>query len=1056
MTTFAQGRHNLGAFVVYLCGIEVPVGSIQAQFSIGGQDPTLLITLAPDIYITRFGAQDRVDVQVFYLDRIYDSKNPKFCLLFDGVITGWSFQRDLAGVSVMLTAKGTFSALRSLIAHYLSDVNDVVSAMVKQPTGTDAQVISAVPFPWNFILSFSEFDNSEGGFTQVVKRPFDFFYNFMRLVLGGKSSTEFGSIPSAYFYSKYAYRTSLHKRIVASPLIEESFMLDADLNIIPQFPIFEAVQTNIILSALSNAAQNAGVNAPILDTILLLLQHMYFELLFVPAPSFVYINHKTDFPQFDSDRIYIWSDEISLPGKIQPDNPNDDKKVWPGLAEAVTKPNWFFGAPPVCNVIFPSMMSEVHFEESYISQPTRTYVNDTALASMFGSVDADLSAATNMCAGYPPQVQVELDKRFSPQTGTYDPYKSGKNFLVWPDEFYLGPIANFVDLPPWLMFLLEAQISTTDKALVEAKDYLKKYTGMSDSEESDLKKLNTELKKAATELESINNSSMSGEDKNEKLEEVQEKIGELKAQIEEKSKAIKQNAEQNFSKLKADLIVLFSENTALRTAVSQVSNFSDLVSIIFSAARSPVQNLYIKYAAFEHWRTKAEQRAGSITILFNPYIVPGFTMFVFDTSATGQHFLAYITDVRHEMSPNGWLTQISFSHVILLQEYIELLLDARLAILNETTLGDVPLELLEMALEASLAIIEEKSYEEESGEPLSEVIFSQEFGVSEEKEEEKLSTKEILKNQIQSAEELKQKFIENPKYKDWLAKTLIGAPRNPIFQYEVLTQHRLPAHEYFRRLLWRNDPKRVHSCVFDLPQMIYLNYTDPKDPKKTVSYSLQQVLETHVDYILNKATKTLDDLGLSRFKTREGVLGFISISPASSIVGLFNNYELALKFGSRPVCSLDDYVKFRNAKRFCVEPSGAVSSEDGRFGKGAKYYRQLYTLEYYPELMTDIQTHPNAYFNENNIFDPVADTRVCLYSGYGYEDYLDEIIKMEKSEQTEQAEQTEQVGQSERPIATFGNLKDILDLPYTIKNWQKILRIYRQRLQMLPKIEEQK
>jgi len=958
---FAKGPHALGSYVVYIAGVEMPVSSVNLQFSIGGQDPAIVLSLSPDIYITRFGARDRVDVQVFYLDRIY-GKEPTFRLIFDGIITGWAFQRDIVNVSVSLTGRGVLLPLKNITANFLTSVSDFARHALANPSGTNANIISVLPFPWNVMFGFGpevSGEQEEDKFQQV-KRPFDFIFNLLKLVYGKAGQQLFGSVACAYFHGKYNARLSVIRRFIPSPIIEFCFNLDADNKPVLQFPVLEGLDNALMLNSMGQSAANAPRNLPVWDIIQQLLQQIYFETASIPAPPFYYVNMKDDLTDLQN---------LQPAGRIIGEDNKGSSNAWSVLGENVTKPLWFFGAPPVCNVVFPSMLQEVHFEENYIAQPTRTYVNDNALLGLFGSLDSDFSLAANMCAGYPKDVQRELDKRWNPQSPNYDPAVSGNNLLVWPEEFYLGPIPQYVELPQWLMFILEAQLASKDevtKVKNALDEYLQKIKPLAEQRDSLISQ--TEAAQAET-----------GEKQKEKVEEIRKKAEELK----KKATDIQQ---KDFGELKKSLLSLLSEKSPLYNAIAAASNFDTLVAAVFRFMRGPIADVYQRFAAYEHWRVRCEQRAGTLTMTFNPYFVPGFTMFVFDTSATGQHFFAYATDVRHEMSPAGWLTQVNFTHVILLREYIELLIEARDQIKQEQTIGDIPENMLELALGKSIRLPPLK--EEELPNPI--LLGLQKI------ENEVLSKPEETAAPVKS---ISQRIKESPDVLSDVLKVLsydlIAVPRNPIWQYQILTQHRVVSDHYFRELLWGNVPKNY--CVFDIPYMLKLNYYDAKK-KAIVSFYLQNVLDIYAGVSLPGDTSL-------KFETVDDILSFVSVSPADEIQPGFENYETALKFCSRPVCTLNQYVKFRSNDLFPNTPSEEVLYDDPRIGKGTRYYKKLFDAPHDAALLKDITENPSNYFNENNqVQDP-------------------DLIKK---------------------------------LPYYSKDWQNVLSIYRKRIYSLPTISSEK
>ena len=99
---FTSNRIYEGAYLVYIAGIEVPAQKVHVTMGVGGKEPTASIDLIFDLVFERLGAEDRLEVQVFYLDSTYPTVDnaygsPKFCLLFEGEILGWSYTNSPRG-----------------------------------------------------------------------------------------------------------------------------------------------------------------------------------------------------------------------------------------------------------------------------------------------------------------------------------------------------------------------------------------------------------------------------------------------------------------------------------------------------------------------------------------------------------------------------------------------------------------------------------------------------------------------------------------------------------------------------------------------------------------------------------------------------------------------------------------------------------------------------------------------------------------------------------------------------------------------------------------------
>jgi hypothetical protein len=131
------------------------------------------------------------------------------------------------------------------------------------------------------------------------------------------------------------------------------------------------------------------------------------------------------------------------------------------LAQYFVKPQFFFGVPPHCNVIFPSMVEGWTYDEPFLSQPTRIYVNDSVMTHLLRASGPNHEFITHaLTVGYPEEADAIMEhKAGSHSSGTSNAsaspssLESGKNLLIWPEEYYKGPVTAKLDLPAWFQML---------------------------------------------------------------------------------------------------------------------------------------------------------------------------------------------------------------------------------------------------------------------------------------------------------------------------------------------------------------------------------------------------------------------------------------------------------------------------------------------------------------------------------------------------------------------------------------------------------------------------
>ena len=136
------------------------------------------------------------------------------------------------------------------------------------------------------------------------------------------------------------------------------------------------------------------------------------------------------------------------------------------LAQYFVKPQFMFGVAPMCNVFFPSMVSQWTDDESFANQPTRIYVNDSVMTRLMRAQGANRDQMLHaLSVAYPEEadavLRVHEDETDTNRPGAGNPHGTGKDLLIWPEEFYKGPVTAHMSLPSWFQMLMQARNSGT-------------------------------------------------------------------------------------------------------------------------------------------------------------------------------------------------------------------------------------------------------------------------------------------------------------------------------------------------------------------------------------------------------------------------------------------------------------------------------------------------------------------------------------------------------------------------------------------------------------------
>jgi len=509
MTTYSTTLQQAG-WVAYINGLEVPFVSAQMTWEVWAK-PRLQLQLFPFRKLQRLGFEDRLQVVLFYLDNHYDPDNPTLRLLGEFEVKGYTYTNNTRNRSVTLNCEGHVSIFEQLYFFYMSSLVDMAEGLSATRSQSPETVTQAKPLYPASLFRDGLINKDEG---DLIKRPTDFVTNIFRALLwpvgeetelGGQLPAEATAIPGKNFFARWLNMCRFHRRWASLPLLEDN----------PDdscFPLLKAVQDTTALSALQQQiGSSIGSSGTAWDLLRKVLGYMYMEVTPIPAPPAVPVRKGT--------------------GKVQPHEPSPKygSELFTSILSYTVKPQCFFGLPPLCNVIFPSMVKNFSYQENYAQQPTRTYIGEAYVANLITSAKTGVDTLTKqlLTTAYPPAVRKKLHQAISGEK------VNSKNFLLYPEEFFKGPQTQRTNAPPWL-YLLSQQ-----------------YKGSESAEE--------------------------------------------------------------------------------------VSN----------AREGALGTLFDKYAEYEHFRTRYASRVGGVSMLFNPYVVPGYACMVFDREAEGFHSLGYVQSVSH-------------------------------------------------------------------------------------------------------------------------------------------------------------------------------------------------------------------------------------------------------------------------------------------------------------------------------------------------------------------------------------------------------------------------
>ncbi len=429
------------AWLVYINGIEVPCITASVAYGVW-QIPEAEITLIPDPIIARLGAEDRVSVQVFYCDYWMSPGSADFRLMFDGEIVGWSYVNVQRGRALSFNCVDYIQIWTQLFFFFMSSMDDVATGTSGQEIGVDANGIHGVGFapiyPYSlFAQGIIPASTAEGGGTTttdggdasngLITRPIDFVYNVIRGLIDSQMPNR--SVPACNFFAPWTQRTNFHRRFVAIPYLETSDNPGI-------WPILRAVRADFAVSAVCQQAQRIGSSGSVWEMLQSIMQVLMMEIAMLPTAA------------------AVMSDYASLEIK-GPAGDRTDQARTIFLTNYFTKPQFMFGLPPVCNVFFPSQIVSYSYEENFITQPTRMYFSEESWLSYL-NVDANASAGLASMIRDALSVAHPEEVNQAARAAVDRPGENGKNVLVYPEEFFKGPVVDRRPMPQWFTFLGQA------------------------------------------------------------------------------------------------------------------------------------------------------------------------------------------------------------------------------------------------------------------------------------------------------------------------------------------------------------------------------------------------------------------------------------------------------------------------------------------------------------------------------------------------------------------------------------------------------------------------
>jgi len=539
-SVFSDNPNYAGAWLVYVNGVETPTIGFEVDYGVW-QIPSFRIHLIPDILIQRIGQEDRVPVQIFYLDP-WATDEPTFRLLVDGEIVGWSYSSATGQRSIAFSCLAHIHLFQQLYFFYMTTVDDIVGSHDPSVLAS-AVAVPGLLYPYSLfhqgLLSTKsqvlEVDTTTPDTRDVpedaqpIKAPYELVTNVIKGIISENVPANRRAVPMVNFFARHTRKVRFHNRWVRLPMLEDPEALEDRKGV---FPIFAAARNDQAMLAMQRqVASQMGSSGPVWNLFEQILKMVHMEIAMIPNPACVQVAladlapgqpqegkiikllpdkanevttrrgvdpaairqravrlttevanmiagrqpikietlREAGFTQVPSisevsisviyNKLFQTANNAATVAGVEEESTVDPMKPI-RLAQHFVKPPFTFGEVPVCNVLLPSQVDSWTYDESYITQPTRIYVNDAVMTRLLRAQGANRELMLHaLTVGFPEEADALMHHKVASSAANpagdvaTGGAESGRNLLLWPEEFYKGPVTARAELPSWFQFM---------------------------------------------------------------------------------------------------------------------------------------------------------------------------------------------------------------------------------------------------------------------------------------------------------------------------------------------------------------------------------------------------------------------------------------------------------------------------------------------------------------------------------------------------------------------------------------------------------------------------
>ena len=323
--------------------------------------------------------------------------------------------------------------------------------------------------------------------------------------------------------------------------------------------------------------------------------------------------------------------------------------------------------------------------------------------------------------------------------------------------------------------------------------------------------------------------------------------------------------------------------------------------------------LLVKQAQIDYTTARTQAGSLSVSLVFNPNLIAGFSTILFDSFETNAHMAGYITEVTHTLSQGQSSTSVGISHARPLKDVIT-------GILNQGgRYGMHPAEPLTEVREVF-------QVEEVANLFYGSLLYSNSDEFSIEGAELLTSSRRLIKeysDEIRAIEQQIQEKRDNiATAKEYKTEGSIPSLETEIAELDAKLRETNEKYQVAVSDVANEGSEGNYNFVLNWKGLIDIHSSSDPDFTDTV---------TDLNSLIGSG-RNLEDAQSRQTAYKTLLRGHIR--PKDAYESIFYNLPVAMRFVSRPVCTLEEYIDFYKSAPDFINGASSVTGGRGRGVRG--------------------------------------------------------------------------------------------------------------------------